>query len=377
MATKKELPGILKQYDRILAVVSLAGLLLSLYYLVSVGAVQEQRAREVTDELTDVRANNASLTAVDLTSYKAATTAKLVKIAMTDSSSDLFTPEQRALCYICKKPIGWDKDVCSFCGATQPNEGPTVETKSDDEDEDGMLDTWELANGLDPKDPSDAEADADSDGFINLDEFLAKSNPQDAKAHPDYATLIHVVSVEGKRVPLQLTNRQAWGIGGKSFRCDFRVDDGAGTANLSIAVGETKESPIDKTRRYRLDSLTVKTEKRSAEAGPAKSGMASSLDQLNIDVSEAKVTCFPENQQVTIVFSDKNNPTPPTAPMLTPEATLAGKGTTPDPAVVSVGATFKVKGKTYLVKNVNQKASTVTVENVENKLSFVLKESEK
>ena len=39
---------------------------------------------------------------------------------------------------------------------------------SNDSDNDGILDGWELANGLDPTDPYDAMLDPDSDG-LNLD----------------------------------------------------------------------------------------------------------------------------------------------------------------------------------------------------------------
>lgn len=41
----------------------------------------------------------------------------------------------------------------------------------DDDDGDGLPDTWEDAHGFDPLDPADAQADADADGLINLQEF--------------------------------------------------------------------------------------------------------------------------------------------------------------------------------------------------------------
>ena len=42
-----------------------------------------------------------------------------------------------------------------------------------DADEDGMNDSWELENGFDPADPSDALGDADGDGLANAAEFEA------------------------------------------------------------------------------------------------------------------------------------------------------------------------------------------------------------
>ena len=41
-----------------------------------------------------------------------------------------------------------------------------------DLDRDGMADAWEVANGLDPKNPEDRNADADKDRYTNLEEYL-------------------------------------------------------------------------------------------------------------------------------------------------------------------------------------------------------------
>ncbi|MBI5583694.1 MAG: hypothetical protein HY892_07705 [Deltaproteobacteria bacterium] len=49
-----------------------------------------------------------------------------------------------------------------------------------DTDDDGMPDTWEIANGLNPNDPSDTWADPDGDHVINLFEYQLGSNPHNA-----------------------------------------------------------------------------------------------------------------------------------------------------------------------------------------------------
>lgn len=56
-----------------------------------------------------------------------------------------------------------------------------------DEDDDGdqMPDSWEIENGLDPKDPDDAFLDSDKDGVSNLEEYLAGTDPQDKNSSPD------------------------------------------------------------------------------------------------------------------------------------------------------------------------------------------------
>lgn len=41
-----------------------------------------------------------------------------------------------------------------------------------DSDRDGMADAWEIANGLDPKNPADRNGDQDGDGWTNLEAYL-------------------------------------------------------------------------------------------------------------------------------------------------------------------------------------------------------------
>ncbi len=53
-----------------------------------------------------------------------------------------------------------------------------------DDDNDGMPDSFETANGLNPLDPSDASQDADGDGFTNLREFRAGTDPNDPTSVP-------------------------------------------------------------------------------------------------------------------------------------------------------------------------------------------------
>jgi hypothetical protein len=50
-------------------------------------------------------------------------------------------------------------------------------TPPDDSDRDGMPDTWEKHHGLNSNDPADGNADTDSDGYTNLEEYLNNTKP--------------------------------------------------------------------------------------------------------------------------------------------------------------------------------------------------------
>ncbi len=41
-----------------------------------------------------------------------------------------------------------------------------------DTDGDGMPDEWEIANGLNPNDPSDANKDCTGDGYTNIEKYI-------------------------------------------------------------------------------------------------------------------------------------------------------------------------------------------------------------
>lgn len=55
-----------------------------------------------------------------------------------------------------------------------------------DTDGDGMPDEWEIANGLNPNDPSDANGDCNGDGYTNIEKYI---NGIDPKSKVDWRNL--------------------------------------------------------------------------------------------------------------------------------------------------------------------------------------------
>lgn len=70
--------------------------------------------------------------------------------------------------------------------AQQNHDGDALGDQCDpDDDNDGMSDAWETANGLNPYDATDALLDDDSDGLNNLDEFNVGTDPQKTDSDGD------------------------------------------------------------------------------------------------------------------------------------------------------------------------------------------------
>lgn len=76
-------------------------------------------------------------------------------------------------------------------------------TDHSDADRDGMQDSWERFYGLSPTDPNDAFADADADGYSNLDEYLYYGDPNSSWVYP----MIADIQVVGQNSTVKYTGK--------------------------------------------------------------------------------------------------------------------------------------------------------------------------
>jgi hypothetical protein len=103
-----------------------------------------------------------------------------------------------------------------------------------DTDSDGMADGWEIANGLNVG-VDDSALHGDADGFTNLEEFKAGTDPKDAAWAPDNAILAHRWSFNGNLTDsvggsnAQILNNDPLNIG-------FSSDTSSGT-NVELGGG--------------------------------------------------------------------------------------------------------------------------------------------
>ena len=84
--------------------------------------------------------------------------------------------------------------MCKVCVAGDADCDGTTDTQGNDLDGDGMDDTWEINNGLDPNDSSDASSDEDKDGLTAYEEYSYRTNPNladtDGDNYDDYIEIV-------------------------------------------------------------------------------------------------------------------------------------------------------------------------------------------
>ena len=246
----------------------------------------------------------------------------------------------------CRKPIPASATKCPFCGIKQPD---LVKVEIDS-DHDGIPNEWELKYGFNPNDTKDAAADSDGDGFTNLEEFEAKTDPKDKNSHPDYLEFV-VVRDALKQTFLPFYFKQANPMPGNTYRLTFQRLDVKSRydTTLTAKVGEAIKSPDGKfdtgyvAKNYSVKDVEVPAYKGSkmmkAKVGFVDIERAKDCKKLTLQEGVSKI---PVETQLDIAYEHDGGKT----------------------FTVFAGAEFEIHGVKYRVlklENRNGK-STATVE---------------
>ncbi len=336
-----ELP-FLRQYDKLIAVIVLIGLVVSLFYLTNAGMSRKSDEVAFVNRITRLEPTGKPLEPMSMQSYADAANlaGKAPVLALPGSGrAGFLTPEHRVLCIeeSCGKPIPYDAEKCPFCGKEQPRTSNNP-PPGHDSDNDGIPDEDEDKYGLNKNVAADAELDLDKDGFSNLVEHKAGTDPKDPKSHPSMLSLLRVKSIQSLKVPFIFTalnsmpnNKLQMTFNTAKPRRTFWVKDGE-------LIGKTGWVAL---------SAEKKSEKRKNEA----KGFIET-----IDISTVVVKRKADNKEVTLRINEGRKDTDVEATIMLPLDQTEYRAVE--------GGTFKVREETYRVVAVDKEAPSVTVENV-------------
>jgi len=350
-------------YDWVVAGIGFAALAAGgAFFALSLGSDPEELAQEEASRIERMKPAETGVKPVDMSGFVGAlrqTVTPAIVAEVSEKNESFLASERRVLCK-CKKAIPGDVKVCPvcpYCGEKQEAEKVVVL----DGDGDGLPDEWEKKYGLNPSDPADANADADKDGFTNMEEFVAKTDPKDPNDHPDYLDSLKL-TLPLKETKMPFAFRQAMQIPG-GWRCEFidpsRLNDYGKKGRLITAkVGEkiVGNDPKDKVDYgFVLKSYTPKSEKRE------KKGMKGMF--VTVDVSETEVERTSDGKKIKLVVQSGKQVK--LAPVDVQASLVYERGTVKNFDVVP-GSEIDLNGTKYRVTEIAAagKGAKIVVENV-------------
>ena len=328
-------------YDWLVALGGFAALGVAVvFFLSSYKTTPEGAAIQYKGEVESLPVSGKKIDGIDMSTFAAAMqgieSPVALKPVVQDKEGDgnFLASARRVTCVTqdgkgCGLPIPAGLEKCPFCQASQVKEVKVAI----DSDNDGIPNDVELAWGLDPNNPADAGGDLDGDGFTNLEEYVAKTDPKDPKSHPDY---LDSLSVSGKpettTLPVVFENIER--LGGQRFRYLFRDPNqknayGARGVVLRVEngqeIGKTGFAPVEYTEQF---------EKKAIKGG---SGMTK-----KVDVSTVRLVRKSDNKEIVVKVNQHN------APIDMQVSLLYSRGTERK-IDVTKGSEFDLNGQKYKV----------------------------
>jgi hypothetical protein len=318
-------------YDKWIALLAILGLLFSLVYIL-------YRAGTLPADQDRFNAEQKSLTPQfptaappDTLVFEEAQERRTGPFQLPDWTNKLMTPELRVICIQCERPIPFTATNCPFltCQAAQP---PDV-IVTDDRDGDGMPDAWEKKYNLNPLDPTDAVGDLDNDGFTNVEEHRAATDPTHPKEHPAYLTKLRVL--EFRPIDFKLVFKAVSKMtDGEMFQLNLR--DNERTLFLRLGENTDKAHPSEGFKlvdfKREPDPRTPDNRYRDQEILTLQKG-----DKL-IRLIKGQKTPWNEFE-ISLLFALENRE-----------------------IKVRAGSEFELRGVKYRVKEIDSKAQRVLIE---------------
>lgn len=255
-----------RHYDWIVAGVGLVALLGAAGYFAStLGADADAAATEALNHLK-MRTSGSETGVVkpDLTPFTAATrqvrTPTLVT-EVSDRQESFLASESRVRC-TCGKAIPGGLAACPFC-----QKSLVVVNKVDEEAR--KREQWTKRFGVEID-----ELDKDDDGFTNREEYMAKTDPTDAKDHPDYLDSLQLqLPLQETFVPFFLLNAEKIPAGWRCEFCDPKLKDDYGRLGrtfktmvgeeIILTITSATGASTSKPTGYRLKSVKIQQETRA------------------------------------------------------------------------------------------------------------------
>lgn len=207
-----------------------------------------QKLNSLNNEVPPVETNRFSRIGKTLSTPFLVSTNKLFLVA-----------QERVKCFKCKRPIPYEALKCDFCGEEQPNQDGFV--KGSDSDGDGIPDEYETKYKafLNRHDPNDAVLDFDNDGFTNLEEFQAGTDPGDPKSHPSRVVFLRVHAMEEARIGYSLRGANETSPG----KYKFQIKNNNSGQDFYVALdGEIEDSNSPDGTKYKVVSVETIEELR-------------------------------------------------------------------------------------------------------------------
>jgi len=327
-----------EHYDWLVALAGLAALGAAVaFLLMSYGKSPEGGAAEYTAIVSGKRAQGEGIAKNDMAEFSAIIRGVKTPMALQDldpKKGSFLASGRRVICTspsgkACGKPIPPGLEKCPFCSAEQPKEVKV----SIDTDKDGIPNEVEVAWGLDPNNAADANGDIDGDGFTNIEEYLAKTDPKDKNSHPDY---LDSLSIDGKpeTTVLPVFFKGLDRLGGGKFRYVFRnptAKNPYGSRGIDYRVeqgqevAETGFAPVEFVEKFEMQEI-------KGGAGMKK----------RVDASTVRLVRTSDKKEIIVRVNQHNAP-------IDMQATLLYRRGTDRKIVVSKGSEFDLNGKKYKV----------------------------